>query len=315
MRLPAQIKRKAVLEVINDKKSVSEVAEKHGIARKTLYQWIKRYENAPARKRKDALEPQYVKGKDHPKAYRQKIKTGLIKEVVKNPHLSATSLANNLNTGRHAVVNLLTELDLSTSDARQAFTSLYSSPTRLKEDIKSSICRKISEGEGTISSISKEYGVARKTLYQWIKRYQEEGGVKERYVSGHNHPKAFSKDQEQAILSQVVKAPELSIHNLAKNTPFSSHGVYNVLKRYNLTYKDARLTYASSQKPVKEVVGTSQVFDRVKSVFDQFIPTRAPAPPPGIQLLAKSFFLALILSFVISYGSASWIKMVYRCDD
>ncbi|MCH7641587.1 helix-turn-helix domain-containing protein, partial [Patescibacteria group bacterium] len=270
MPIPAHRKEYAVFAVINEKKSVTAIARELGVARKTVYSWIKRYKKTSPRNKPRALEPKYAIGAKHPRAYRFEFKNRLIKEVVRDPGASVTVLSKKLKAGRHAVYNLLSELKLSTKHDREAFKRLYKAPGRLYLDVKGEIVRKIVEERRPVTEISREFNVARKTLYEWVRRYEEEGKVLEKYVFGFEHPKAFSQSQEKVILNKVARAPELSIHKLAKDLGFSSHGIFNVLKRYDLTYKDARLSYAEAQRPVPKSV-FARFLDRTRLVWEQFI--------------------------------------------
>ncbi|MFV1916982.1 MAG: helix-turn-helix domain-containing protein, partial [Patescibacteria group bacterium] len=275
MFLPARDKRQAVFAVLKDKKSISSVARELQVSRKAIYFWIKRYKAAPARTKKKAFESKYARGKAHPRAYRYQLKDKLLKEVVRNPSASVTSLAKKLKTGRHALYNLLSEFELTTKEDREAFKRLYSAPGRLTHDIKVSVARAVKDGR-PVSHLAREHNISRKTIYKWLHRYDRDGRIDEKYVSGHNHHRAFSQDQINTILRGVVQTPEISIHNLAKTLGISSHGIHNVLKRYNLTYKDARLAYSRARKEeaiLKPVpVG---FFDRIRLVWEQFMPSLA----------------------------------------
>ena len=67
MKLPAQKKKEAVLKVVRDKKSVTNVAGEYGVARKTLYSWIKRYKKTHDGNIEN-FKPRYVRGKKHPRS-------------------------------------------------------------------------------------------------------------------------------------------------------------------------------------------------------------------------------------------------------
>src|SRR3972149_8161690 len=221
MRFPAQEKYKAVFAVLRQGKSVSEVARSYKSARKTLYVWIKKYQASPSRKKTSVLENSYKRGKDHPRSFRHLLRSRVSRLVAKDPSLSATALSKKLGVGRHGVVNLLSELNLSSRQDREAFKRIYSGPGRLLSDIKGQVVRQVLEEGKKVSQVSAEWAVARKTIYKWINRYQDEGKVEEKYASGLAHPKAFSEIIQKNILGVVSGAPELSIHKLARKLSLS----------------------------------------------------------------------------------------------
>ncbi|MFC1625951.1 glycosyltransferase [Patescibacteria group bacterium] len=313
--ITAQKRKKAVFAVINEKKSVSHVAKEAGVARKTVYSWIKRYKKSPSRTKKYAFETKYPRGKDHPAAYSHKLKANLIRELSKNPSLSLNSLSKKLKKGRHAIYNLLKHLELTTRADREAFARLYTGPGRLEIDIKISLVRKVNNKEGSISQLAKENNVSRKTIYKWLSQYNQEGNLSEKYASGLAHPRAYNEYQVSRILSSVVKNPELSIHNLAKKLSLSSHGVYNVLKRMNLTYKEARYAYASSHSETKLASAYSWLTQRLKIVWEQFVPSLLPAPPTEnftqrLSLFFKTFLASTTFTSLFTLALIYWIRIL-----
>jgi transposase-like protein len=56
MRLPIKQKKEAVLKVIKKKESISKIAREYGIARKTIYEWIKRYQLASKKEKKFCIK-------------------------------------------------------------------------------------------------------------------------------------------------------------------------------------------------------------------------------------------------------------------
>ena len=311
-----------VLSVLQNKESVSSASKRYDVARKTIYKWLKDYNNAPNNTKEKAFENKYVSGENHPRANRHKYKAKAIKQITKNHKLSATDLSKNINVGRHTMVNLLVDLNLSKKEDRKTFSQSYQASGRLKLDTKKEIIQAILAEKKSVSQVSDQYNIARKTIYQWINRYHNEGKIVEKYVSSKDHPKAFSKKQEELILERVINSPELSIHNLAKSMPYSSHGIYNVLQKYNLTYKNQRLAYSMSRKQQVVEVPTpvTSWTDRVRLVWEQFIPSRAPAPPPtsiaveetfpGVGDVLKNFFASLTITTIVAFGSISWIRAV-----
>src|SRR3989344_5266102 len=280
MRKSVEFKRKVVFAVTKDKPSVASVAHEFGIARKTVYQWLKRLDGARGRAKSTALDNHYIKGNRHPRAYRFAHRHKLLRLITSDPELSITNLARRLRIGRHATVASLQELKLSTRLERENFARLYNGPGRLHLDIKGQIVRAVLDEGKSIAEVAREFKVARKTIHVWIKRYQADKRLSEKYVVGLAHPKALSPDMRNKILAAVIKNPQASIHKLARNLSISSHGVWNILKIHNLTHAPARLAFA--QKEMQDFTLPNLLkTDRVRSVWETFTPNLAPAPPPS----------------------------------
>ena len=321
--MPVQTKREIVLKVIKDKESVSKLAKEYKVARKTIYGWLKLYQNAPKRLKNEVLATKYVSGRNHHRFYRGKIKHAIINSIVKNPEQGLMALSRKLGIGRHAIYSLLKELSLSTPNERITFAKIYSGPGRLEQNIKTSLVKAVMDGETSISKIARENNICRKTVYDWMDRFQVDGRVTEKYVSGFAHHKALSPEAEQSILDKVVAAPALSIHALSRELPFSSHAIFNVLSRYSLTYKSARMAYAAGRaEALPQKAKASGIFGRVRSVWEHFIPNLAPAPPPsgttspsdkpGLAAYAKTFGATLTITFLIFSGILYWIDIISR---
>jgi len=280
MRKSVEFKRKVVFAVTKDKRTVASVAHEFGIARKTVYQWLKRLDGARGRAKSTALDNHYIKGNRHPRAYRFAHRHKLLRLITSDPELSITNLARRLRIGRHATVASLQELKLSTRLERENFARLYNGPGRLHLDIKGQIVRAVLDEGKSIAEVAREFKVARKTIHVWIKRYQADKRLSEKYVVGLAHPKALSPDMRNKILAAVIKNPQASIHKLARNLSISSHGVWNILKIHNLTHAPARLAFA--QKEMQDFTLPNLLkTDRVRSVWETFTPNLAPAPPPS----------------------------------
>ena len=55
MNKPAEIKQQAITQILKQKRSVSLVARELGVARKTIYSWIRRYQKTSPRKKESVL--------------------------------------------------------------------------------------------------------------------------------------------------------------------------------------------------------------------------------------------------------------------
>lgn len=310
MNLPTDKKREIVLKALSGKFSISSIAKEYGVSRKAIYSWVKRY-------KLKKLAPQYKKGRVHPREYSHTFENRVIRIVKKNPSLSISDISKHLKVGRHAVYNLLSSLKLTTEDSRIAFCNLYAFPGVLSSDIKVSVVRAVIAKETSITKIAKENNVARKTVYKWIEEYKSRGSIDNKYVEGLAHPRSFAPEVEKSILAQVVRTPEVSIHALAKATNHSIHGVFNVLKRYSLTYKDARIAYANSHaEELTPVVAPSGFWQGIKNTFTNFItPNLAPAPPPSISSTLKTFIISFFSSLTLSLISIWWTGIIFSAPN
>lgn len=74
-----------LIKLVRAGESVTDVCKKAGISRKTFYQWKKKYQQAPNRIKKQALELDYTSGKNHPKNKRNQFKNQIISIAVRHP--------------------------------------------------------------------------------------------------------------------------------------------------------------------------------------------------------------------------------------
>ncbi len=312
--MPTKEKISAVKKVLEGI-SVSSVASEAGVARKTIYSWLNIYKAAAKRNKKTCLLPKYVAGRAHPREYTHTLEQKTVRLIKKDPTLSVSKMAERLNAGHHAVYNLLKALKLNTEDSRLAYSRIYSYPGIFDPQIKESVARKIVNSEGKVTDISRELRVSRKTIYKWLKEYKEKGTVRNNYLKGFEHPRSLGPEAEASVLSQVVKAPELSIHALATGLNFSNHAVFNILKRNFLTQRNARIIYSQAQAiRVSEKPEAIGFIDRIKSVFETFTPNLAPAPPPGgkskFSPLLKISLASIIVLPLFTLALVYWVNLL-----
>lgn len=101
-----------------------------------------------------------------------------------------------------------------------------------------------------VTEVCRRFNVSRATYYKWKKR-TDSGLVVENYNQlKRKSAKSCTEGQIKAVLSIAYCYPKYSIRrisNLLKEAgsewQLSSHGVYNVLKRYSLTTYQARLQW------------------------------------------------------------------------
>jgi len=72
----------------------------------------------------------------------------------------------------------------------------------------------------SIKELSNKYGVSRKTIYKWLKRYEDEGiaGLEDKSRASHNHPNLTNSDIVNRIVEYKLKhktwGPKKIINNL-----------------------------------------------------------------------------------------------------
>ncbi len=121
---------------------------------------------------------------------------------------------------------------------------------RFSAQVKEEIVLSVVEKNQTITEVSKEYGVARKTIYQWIKLYNK--GKKKtaeeifapKYVRGSSHPRKISTSIESEILNKVESRPDYTIRDLTKESSVSIWTVWNILNRHELNSREDRVVYS-----------------------------------------------------------------------
>ncbi|MFV1917769.1 MAG: helix-turn-helix domain-containing protein, partial [Patescibacteria group bacterium] len=288
-RISPFLKKRAVFAVLKRGKSVSSVSRDLGIARKTLYSWIKRYKDTPLRNKRHAFETKYVSGKNHPRSLKEKARHSLIRLIVAHPDWGCRKYSmilkdKGIELGYFGVNKALKKLGAETPDLRKNFARNYSGPGRLQADVKFEIVRKVIEDGEKVQSLSKEYLIARKTIYKWINQFQKaqkeglEGTValRESYVAGKSHPRAVYPQIQDKVLGIVRENPNLSVHKISKLVPVSNYTVWKILNSNNLNLFKQRLVFSQAQKQaqVTKPVPTG-FFDRIRLVWEQFMPSLA----------------------------------------
>ncbi len=96
----ADIKKTAVDQVIHKGVHISQVARNLGVARKTIYSWVKRYQQTSSRCKADAFLPAYKKGEEHFRNKSTLAKPLLLKLLVKHPGWGCRKLSMELKKHR-----------------------------------------------------------------------------------------------------------------------------------------------------------------------------------------------------------------------
>jgi len=335
MPFPASKKLKILNKVLKEGKTVSEVCREAGIARKTFYQWKKRYQEAPSRIKKQALKLNYASGKHHPKNKRYKFEDRVISIVVSHPSwgsrkISAILCKYRQRISNHALYNLLKDLNLETKEKREEFSSLYQTfariekiyqpkPLRFTPETRKRIIEEVVIGKEPVVDVCQKYHVSRKTFYKWLARYQEAKekeavllqAMEDNYVEGFTHPRSISERVQEKILHLVQQYPEYSTHKIAQIlADVGNHGVQNVFQRLNLNTYEKRLTYAETYRPTP--VPVTGVLDRIKPLIGR-IPVISAIPPPAKEKITSvsrpfvfSFFSSIVFSTIFIY----WLRML-----
>jgi len=315
----------AVKAILEKKKTVVQVARELQVARKTVYAWVKRYQETPSRLKAQAFKPRYVRGKKHPRAVAPRSQYLLKKLIVVHPEWGARRLSVELkregfDLGYFGVNEILVSLQASTFALRKEFQKQWSGPGRLKPYLKLEAVQKVIKEKVSVVKVAQEYAVARKTIYQWLEKYQmktKEGfssisALQEVYRRGKSHPRAVFPGVQKSLLVLVAKNPEWSVHRLAEQVPVSSWTVWKILKQRNLNYYPQRLAYAQAQAPIGQPF--IRILDAFKS-FTELFPSISPLAPPFRKKFVASlrpFAFSLLTSLIISNLSAYWLQIMIQ---
>ncbi len=318
--MTAQEKLKILHKVLKEGSSVSSVCRQNKISRKTFYFWKKKYLSAGPRNKTSCLEKRHLRGLQHPRGLKLRFKKDILRLATLHPELGSHSLSKILKEkdkflSNHGVYTLLKELGLETREKRKEFAGYYRSPLRLLPETRKRLVEEVVLVGRGISEAAREYKVSRKTLWKWAKRYKKAQeaqielvlALKDQNPTGSAHPRGTPEWLERKILEHVVRNPEYSTHKLAQIIPqIGNHGIQNVLFRNSLNTFDRRLEYARIHAPVSLVQPITGWLDRLRSVWQTFVPTIAPAPPPK---LIKPFLLSLGSSSALALLFLLWLQM------
>lgn len=310
-----------IKEVLDPSCSVSAVSAKYNLSRKTIYAWKKKYEQAPNCTKKNSLDTKYKSGKEHYRFTTHYAENPLIRLVIKYPNWGcrrySRALKNKgINLGYIGVYNFLEDNGLNTVNLRETFTRNYSGPGRYKFDIRTEIVNKAIEGS-SISALSREYSISRKTIYTWLSKYNAAGRdrdvLKDAYKEGNDHYNSLDPTILKRILDLVANNPSLSAHKLAQQIPASVWSIWNILNENKLNTYSQRLAYAASRN-VDPIVDPVPGFSFIKTFLHSLTPNMAPAPPPSRLLtrstVVKPFLYSVIVSFLGGLGLRYWINII-----
>jgi transposase-like protein len=296
--------------VIQKKATVTDACRAFGVSRPTFYKWKKRYEEAGVLEKE---ELRTLSDKKQRRLKRSKQRTAerienLIRRiVVGNPSLGKRRIRKALfdkgeKVGIHAVSNTLERLRLNRRELRERYSKITKKGIPLGKVMtfgeRELFVKRILRGGIPVSVASQEFGISRNTIYKWLKRYQkalDEGlDVREALTDRERVVERWSNqasiEQERQIIDSVLINPSWGKYRLAKivrekygDAGLGIHGVYNVLKRNDLNSAEKRITWASIQQQEMPTVRPELSWlDRLRLAVQEFLPGRAPAPPPGV---------------------------------
>lgn len=108
--------------------------------------------------------------------------------------------------------------------------------------------------ENNVSQTCKLFGISRTTFYNWYRSYQKHGmlGLKNKEPLKPQMPNKVSKTIEEKILAYVVRFPadgpkRIYYELKSAGLNIGESGIYNVLKRHNLSKKFQRIKYSQNK--------------------------------------------------------------------
>ncbi|WP_026477475.1 helix-turn-helix domain-containing protein [Alkaliphilus transvaalensis] len=108
--------------------------------------------------------------------------------------------------------------------------------------------------ENNVSHTCKLFGISRTTFYNWYRSYQKYGfsGLKNKEPKKPQMPNKVNKTIEGEILAYVEKHPSDGPKRIyyelkSENLNIGESGIYNVLKRNNLSRKAQRILYSKNK--------------------------------------------------------------------
>ncbi|KKS84882.1 MAG: Glycosyl transferase family 2 [Candidatus Gottesmanbacteria bacterium GW2011_GWB1_43_11] len=171
-------------------------------------------------------------------------------------------------------------------------------------------------------AVARAYGISRKTLYKWKKRFEDSGQVntlntlKDRPRGGAHPLKPGKSYYHQAretdvlqVLDFIKSHPELSIAQIElalQGDPtihIGYHGIYNILKNRHLGTVEDRIVYAQTQPEIEKSQVVAYEAPREFAPQVEITPQHLPAPPisdESSSWLGRFLRLASILSLIFT---------------
>ncbi|MDP3955254.1 MAG: helix-turn-helix domain-containing protein, partial [bacterium] len=313
MRLTAQEKLKLIKRVQSGEK-LSLVCRQNHLSRTIFYRWLKQYKEAPI-KTSRVLASWNPSGRKHWRKISQVKENQILKLALENPASSPAKLALKTNVSSFAIWQLLKRKGLNTEFLREDYLRRYGRKLIVTAGIrdKAAIMRRFESGE-KVSYLCREFGISRTIFYRWLKRYQKAREGEREAALGVLRPEGekhwrYKSGAKELVLKIVIEHPEFSVHKISEEAAkrwgrsvWSSYGVWSNLKKLNLNTYIQRLAFAQITVTPVGQTPVSSWLDRLKSVYETFVPTLAPAPPPALKSLGKVF--------AASFGSSTFLSLL-----
>jgi len=296
-KFTAQQRLAILQEVLEKKRPISQVCQEHRISRTIYYRWLRRFQDKSLGSVEERLKDQKWVSLHSSKSVPGWLEREILRIVHTHPDYSLdrilASLPQSAEVGRHGIQRVLERFDLSTWQKRvQCANRRLRSIPKFRERM----IQRVLQGGESVSAVCRDYQISRPAYYIWLERYRTYGidGLWDRIPKDYIHPRKALPDQEQAVMDVAARHPEFSVSKIVEQLPtvegrpvLGHHGVQNVLERYNLNTYLKRVEHSQRLQLAATTVRPAVSWqERLKQVTEEFLPTRAPAPPP---VFAKGF--------------------------
>src|SRR3989344_19593 len=324
-RLPSSEKLRLIFRVKSGE-PIARLCREVGISRTIFYRWLKTYQSTGPRGKKLALISKNPKGKLHWRALSGRVEWNLLNIVSKNPGFTCKQYAEVLSkrfkkpVSAHGIWNILRSHDLTIPRERTNWVEERSGRAFLELSSKSrnDFIKAVVEQGRPVTVVCREVGISRPTFYKWYSLYKSGNeSLSTRRPQGDGHWR-FVPGVSDLVLSLVKNHPEYSASKIAYEVAhmqsgklsLGTHGVYNILKKHNLSKFQERLAFATPKKSLTPIQVFTDLLNRIKSIWETFTPSVAPAPPPTFKQLVKPFFTSFVTSGLFSLGLISLFGII-----
>ncbi|HKZ34677.1 MAG TPA: glycosyltransferase, partial [Patescibacteria group bacterium] len=314
-----------VLAVLRDKKSVTSVCKEFGIARKTFYQWLRKYQSGEKTKRPHREAT--LKASPH-------IVNSVLRIIVSHPEYGTRKISEELGKksiqiGNHGVQNILQRLSLRTASQRNELSQRKQALKKghLLAQERLVLMEYASRRTIPMSRLCHLLGVSRKTFYKWLRKYEKDASLQALFDQVRRipeHPFKASPAVEEKVLDVVISNAQLSTHKIVEMLPktadgkpmLGNHGVQNVLKRFDLNTFEKRQAYALTHAPKELILPVPS--QEVVPIQKPFLP-QAPLHGPPLQLVlqgarafARTAFLSRKHFLLLLFSSLGTLFLFYN---
>ena len=340
-KFTAQQRLKILQEVLEKKRTTSQVCQEHGISRTIFYRWLRRFQDESLGLVEERLKDQKRAALHFSKSVPGWLEREILRIVHTHPDYSLDRilaiLPESAEVGRHGIQRVLERFDLSTWQKRVQYANRRS---RSNPKFRERMIQRVVKGGESVSAVCRDYQISRPAYYIWLERYRTNGidGLWDCIPKEYIHPRKALPGQEQAVMDVVVQHPEFSVSKIVGQLPIvegrpalGHHGVQNVLERNNLNTYLKRVAHSQRlQSAVTTVRPAVSWQERLKQVTEEFLPGVAPAPPAfryfaqtaysavsqignfggQVALLFRRFAPYFFLSFLLLVGLFQWGRLI-----